>query len=54
LDGWSKKHEFFYRPEFNKLSGHRRVLDASGGGFLCVFSHNRAAKKRFFLKVYSF
>jgi hypothetical protein len=40
LDGWSKKHERFYRPEFNELSGYRLALDTSGGGFLFVFSYN--------------
>jgi hypothetical protein len=43
LDGWLKKYECFFRPEFNELSGYRRVLDASGDVFLCGFSHNRAA-----------
>jgi hypothetical protein len=44
LDGWLKRHEYFYCFKFDELSGYRRILDATGSGFLFVFSHNRTEK----------
>jgi hypothetical protein len=55
LEGWSKRNEYFYRPEPDILSGYRRTLDASGGDFLFIFSHNQTAGEgRFSRKLIAF